>query len=346
MSYNYITNRDSPNFTRAADSTAVFGMPRVIEGITIHWWGDPNQNPQFDNIVNYLCRPGGNSSAHYVASGTGRKVACIVNPGDVAWHSGAAWGNARTIGIECDPRARDEDYDVVAELVADIRSAYGDVPIYWHSYFSATACPGAYSPERIDKLSYTKFSHTTDWGKGGNKNPAPSPPAKILANADQIRQAYREILEREADSGGLTTYLNANMTIEEVRGALQSSQEYKTLQDMKASEAARVEAAKKLYKLLIDGKQVAAYSTEENAYSGYVSYGRKGAITQNNIDLTKIIVDKYTQPSPTTKDPDGNTLPDTGNPVTEKDDYGNLIKENNNLLKQIIEFLKKIFNIK
>ena len=178
MAYKYITNYDSPNYTPSSQARAVFGMDRVIEGITLHWWGDPNQNPQFGNVVNYLCRAGGNSSAHYVATGTGRQVACIVNPGDVAWHSGNAWGNARTIGIELDPRARDEDVDVAAELVADIRSAYGDVPIYWHSYFIGTACPGAYRDrgliEKIDELSYQKVSHA-NWGDVTDKNPAPAP---------------------------------------------------------------------------------------------------------------------------------------------------------------------------
>lgn len=176
MSYSYITDKDSPNYTPNSQSKSVFGHDRTIQGITIHHWGDPKQNPQFDNIVNYLCRAGGNTSAHYVATGTGRKVACIVNPEDVAWHSGSTWGNANTIGIELDPRARDEDYDVAAELVADIRSAYGDVPIYWHSYFVATACPGVWDAERLDRLSYTKYSHATDWGKGGNKlSNAPTP---------------------------------------------------------------------------------------------------------------------------------------------------------------------------
>lgn len=345
MSYNYITNRNSSNYTSESNAQSVYGMKRVIEGITIHWWGDPAQNPQFDNIVNYLCRSNGNTSAHYVATGTGRKVACIVDPGNVAWHSGSAWGNARTIGIELDPRARDEDYDVAAELVADIRSAFGDVPIYWHSYFISTSCPGVWNPDRLDKLSYTKFS-ASQWGKGGNKNKTPTPPSKVLATSDQIRQAYRDILEREADQGGLKSYLNANMTIEEVKAALKASQEYKTLKDKKAAESAKDEAAKKLYRLVVDGKQISAYSSELNAYTGYVNYGKKGSIIQNGVDLTAIIVAKYATPSPTTKDPNGNPLPDTGNPITDKDDYGDIIKENNSLLKQIIELIKKIFNIK
>lgn len=177
MAYQYITNRDSPNYTPAASARAAYGMDRVIEGITIHHWGDPNQNPQFDNIVNYLCRTGGNTSAHYVCE-AGR-VSCIVAPYDIAWHAGTAWGNARTIGIELNPRASDADYDTAAELVADIRSAYGDVPIYWHSYFVATACPGRWDAVRLDALSYTKFSHDVEWGQGGTKQeylPKPTQP--------------------------------------------------------------------------------------------------------------------------------------------------------------------------
>lgn len=173
--YTYITNSDSPNYTPAASARAAYGMDRVIEGVVIHHWGDPNQNPQFDNVVNYLCRQNGNTSAHYVCE-AGR-VSCIVAPYDIAWHAGTAWGNARTIGIELNPRASDADYDTAAELVADIRSAYGDVPIYWHSYFVATACPGRWSAERLDALSYTKFSHDTEWGQGGTIAQAPvSPP--------------------------------------------------------------------------------------------------------------------------------------------------------------------------
>lgn len=283
--YTYITNRDSPNFTPGGQSSAVFGMPRVIEGITIHWWGDPNQNPQFDNVVNYLCRAGGNTSAHFVATGTDRKVACIVAPGDVAWHSGSAWGNARTIGIELDPRARDEDYDVAAELVADIRSAYGDVPIYWHSYFTSTACPGVWNPDRLDQLSYTKYSHPTDWGRGGNKDqPAPTPAP--------------------------TTTQPAPVPV--------------------------------LYKLLVNGKQVAAYSSEENAWKGYVQYGSNGKIMHNGVDITDQLRAKFTTPSPTADPP----AQGGGAPVADKPDYQEVIDEikaNRSLLQQIIDFLKSIF---
>lgn len=207
MAYQYITNRDSPNYTSAAETPRWYGYNRTIEGITIHWWGDPNNNPSFEGIVNYLCRDGGNTSAHYVATGTNRRVACIVAPQDTAWHSGSTYGNAKTIGIECDPRARDEDYDVIAELIADIRSAFGDVPIYSHNMWTATQCPGVYDIERLDKLSYTKVSHD-DWGAVTNANtpppvtvpsqPAPTAPPttllfKVLKGGKQIGAFAKDI---------------------------------------------------------------------------------------------------------------------------------------------------------
>ena len=149
MSYTYETQYNSPNYTPESQARAVFGQPRVIKGITIHWWGDPNTNPSYEGVRDYLCRQNGNTSAHVVVTGTGRRAACIVNYNDVAWHSGNATGNATTIGIECDPRCRDEDYDVIAEVVADIRSAFGDVPIYSHNMWTSTACPGNYDIDHI-----------------------------------------------------------------------------------------------------------------------------------------------------------------------------------------------------
>lgn len=182
MAYNFITSYNSPNYTPQSQSPSVFGQPRIVKGITIHWWGNPALNPTAEGVRDYLCRQGGNSSAHIVATGTGRKAYCIVNFNDVAWHAGNATGNATTIGIELDPRCRDEDYDVAAEVVADIRSAFGDVPIYSHKMWTPTACPGNYDIDRIDQMSYKKYSHPTDWGKGGDKAvpppaPAPQPPA-------------------------------------------------------------------------------------------------------------------------------------------------------------------------
>lgn len=282
MSYKYETNKDSQNFTPANLARQIFGMDRVIEGITLHWWGDPGTNPQFDSVVNYLLDNASNTSAHYIATGTGRRVACIVDPADIAHHSGSAWGNARTLGLELDPRNRPEDRDVLAELIADIRSAYGDVPLYWHNYFISTSCPGVYKAiiEELDALSYTKYS-ATEWGQGGDvspKTPAPTP----------------------VPTPPVTIF----------------------------------------YKLIIDMVQVAAYSTEANAYKGYVEHGKTGAVVYGNMNVTQELITKFTTPSPTTQTPGGVPLPDTGKPVTAKDDYVELAKENNTLIKQLLELVK------
>ena len=65
-----------------------------VDSITIHHWGVDGQSHQ--NVVNYLCRDDGDSSAHYVAS-AGR-VTQLVHDYDRAWHAGPG-GNPRSIGI-------------------------------------------------------------------------------------------------------------------------------------------------------------------------------------------------------------------------------------------------------
>lgn len=162
MSYQELNQYNSPNYTPASQSKAVFGYPRTIDGITIHWWGDPAQNPSFMGVVNWLCRANGGSSAHVVATGTSRQVAWLVNAADVAWHAGNARGNASTIGIECDPRCRAEDYDVVAEVIADIWIAYGrKLPLYPHRYWAQTACPGNYDLNRLQAEAEAWYAKKT-----------------------------------------------------------------------------------------------------------------------------------------------------------------------------------------
>lgn len=170
MAYTELTQYNSPNYTPNAQVRAVFGMARTIESITIHWWGDPNQNPSFEGVVSWLCRAGGGSSAHTVATGTSRRAAWIVNAPDAAWHSGSARGNATSIGIECDPRARNEDYDVIAELIADIWIAYNTrLPLVPHRDWSSTACPGNYDISRLNREADSWYARKT--------NPTPTPPA-------------------------------------------------------------------------------------------------------------------------------------------------------------------------
>lgn len=147
--YEYLTGYTSKNYTPG---------PRHVEGITIHHWGGDGQ--AFANVVSWLCqyrRPG--TSAHYVAQGVderGRpapKVACIVDPDDIAWHAGDWDANVSDIGIECRPEATDEDYAVVALLVRRLRSVYGDVPLRPHKRWANTACPGRWDLVRLDRMA-------------------------------------------------------------------------------------------------------------------------------------------------------------------------------------------------
>ena len=148
--YQELNQYNSPNYTPESQVPSIFGYKRIIDGITVHWWGDPNQNPTFMGVVNWLCNPNSQSSAHAICTGTNRQVAWIVNACDAAWHAGNAKGNATTIGIESDPRCRNEDYDVLAELIADIWIAYGrKLPLYPHRYWANTTCPGNYDMNRI-----------------------------------------------------------------------------------------------------------------------------------------------------------------------------------------------------
>ena len=162
MTYQEITTYDSPNFDKGRQG-------RGVRGITIHWWGDPEQNPSFEGVCNWLCNPRSQVSAHAVVTGTGRRVAWLVNCEDTAWHAGNYDANLTQIGLELDPRCRDEDYDVAAELIADLWRAYGKLPVVGHSHWSATRCPGNYNLSRLINEAELKFNPP-------KPAPVPTPP--------------------------------------------------------------------------------------------------------------------------------------------------------------------------
>lgn len=120
------------------------GDPSVI---VIHHWGVDGQSHQ--GVVDYLCRPGGDTSAHYVVS-AGR-VTQLVHDYDRAWHAGPS-GNPRGIGVECRPEMSAADFETVAGLVAAIRDEWGPLPLRGHREFMATACPGRWQAQ-LGRLS-------------------------------------------------------------------------------------------------------------------------------------------------------------------------------------------------
>ena len=201
MSYIYETQYNSPNFTTGYNSRKY---------IVIHWWDDPAKNPTYEGSIATLMNPTRQASAHYVATGTGRRVACLVSPDDTAWHAGAyppAYNvNPDSIGIECDPRCRPEDYDVVAELIANIRSAYGDLPLKRHNDFVPTQCPGNWDLARLDALARTKDG-SGDWGVVTDiKPPVVIPPVVVTPSVKMVTIAeivYNDLLKWKKDGTAL-----------------------------------------------------------------------------------------------------------------------------------------------
>ena len=176
MAYKYETQYSSPNYTPANQALAAWGRPRTIEIVAQHWWGDPNTNPTYEGVIATLCNPSRQASAHFVATGTGRRVACLVDLNNASWATNSA--NPYSISIEADPRCRDEDYDVVGELIAELRLIYGNLPIRPHRDFVATACPGNYSLARLDQIAREKIKNADirkDFGQITVPTPPPAP---------------------------------------------------------------------------------------------------------------------------------------------------------------------------
>lgn len=138
---NIDTSHRATAFRRGRQGTA-------IDTIVIHWWGDPSKHPTFDGTVSFFERGGNLTSAHYVVE-AGR-VAQMVDDADTAYHAGD-WGvNLRSIGIECNPRASDEDKATVAELVLMLRAKHPTATILeGHEDIISTDCPGAYYPPNV-----------------------------------------------------------------------------------------------------------------------------------------------------------------------------------------------------
>ena len=126
----------------------------TANAIIIHHWGSDGQS--HDNVVNWLCNPYSDASAHFVAS-TGR-ITQLAPTTERTWHAGPL-GNPRGIGIECRPEMWSGDVATVKRLVAELLVMYPGSAVVGHKDFMPTDCPGRWYPN----LAYLAVSTIIDW---------------------------------------------------------------------------------------------------------------------------------------------------------------------------------------
>lgn len=171
MPYDYKTHLTSPNQSGRRQ--------KKITSITIHWWGDPNhfgdaaRDGDPERVANYLCRKNGDSSAHYVV--TAGEVWCIVDPDNIAWHAGYWPANETSIGIECDADRQEGTYETVAELIAELRDIYGNLPLVPHRQWQSTQCPGTWDLGKLDRMArQIQVGKDVGSGLGGGTSKPPA----------------------------------------------------------------------------------------------------------------------------------------------------------------------------
>ena len=124
--------------------------------IVIHHWGPKGQ--KFSAVVKWLCNVKSGVSAHYVVQSG--KVCQLADPSEkITWHAGNWSHNKISIGIECRPEHTKGDQATLAELIADLWSVYGILPIKEHRQIVATACPGEYKASKVYDDAMDIYKH-------------------------------------------------------------------------------------------------------------------------------------------------------------------------------------------
>ena len=150
-------------------------------------------------------------------------------------------------------------------------------------------------------------------GFAGRIDPSPYIESSTpTATDDQIRQAYREILEREADDGGIAHYRNYPLSF--VRSDLANSSEKRQLDQRKAENAA-AEAARQAE----EAKQETARAAAEEA-------ARKAEQEAERIRAEEEAAKKAAEEK-----------------AKSQADVAAMVAENNTMLKQILSIVKSIW---
>lgn len=174
MALSINTSRTSPNRGHGRGG-------RKVRHITIHYWGRwVGQSHQ--GIVDWLCKKRSNpTSAHYVVS-PGR-IDRIVPEGDTSWANGNRVANQESITIELcpDPARLDATIATAGELVADIRSRHGNIPLVPHKRWTSTDCPGPFT-NRLDDIDRAARGKVTAVSKGTSAAAPKASPGAITVD--------------------------------------------------------------------------------------------------------------------------------------------------------------------
>lgn len=179
MQYTDITEYNATSFTEASRTID------DIDTIVIHHWGDDNQ--RFEKVCEFFAG-GPGTSAHFVVEGG--RCAQLVEIKDIAWHAGNWAANQRSIGIECRPEMSNEDFETVAQVIADLETFYNkSFYVHGHRDFFNTACPGRWYSRLEDLINRVNEIKAGKVERGMENVPAPLDKDKV----SELRESWAKL---------------------------------------------------------------------------------------------------------------------------------------------------------
>lgn len=188
MQYTDITEYNATSFTKDDRVTLKDGeeiLSPSVDTIVIHHWGDDGQS--FEKVCEFFAS-GPGTSAHFVVE-AGR-CAQLVEIKDIAWHAGNWAANQRSIGIECRPEMSPEDFETVAQVIADLETYYGrSFYINGHLDYFNTECPGRWYNRLEDLINRVNDIKAGKVERGVENVPAPLDKDKV----SELRESWKKL---------------------------------------------------------------------------------------------------------------------------------------------------------
>lgn len=188
-SYKLLPFRQSPNYTPASQTRAIYGRPRTIELGAGHWWNTPESGATFAGVIATLMNPARQASANSIV--TDGQVQEIVRDKDTSWATNQA--NPYTYSIEVDPRimwkwTASGDKKKIGQRIFDTLCSYiadkGYHKLTWrpHNYWWQTAC----NPIKWGEVMAGAKAAYADKHKPSNPS-KPVPAAKALGKTIKFK---------------------------------------------------------------------------------------------------------------------------------------------------------------